>query len=738
METVITRDSDVIREYLAAMDARERGLSPFARLVATIKLARLRRELANTSIETTDDDLAALRREIDERTSRSLLRRLQARPLGARLSVFLLIVFGQQLVLLLVFFATWLFVKFAPVDKRWNPALANEQPAFLYVFLFFFFFATPMLAMLTMFGGRFFRSWRLTAPVTALLVMIAAAAAFITVPSAQLGKVFKSLEQVVNPALRTSSTDQFIKKRVMGGVETYRQWIEANPLLKDAKLRSDYESYLRNGPGRWITSRLDSKDDATWLASMDMMEEYLDQRQDADGFREWLKYYFDRNRIYSESRIDQEISSLTGGASEQMLGVWQVEPYLRERDERLYGAHFGTVSRRMKNVALIGLGAFTLLFLIAYLAKPALSAMKRRKAAPPRIDTEDAPMPVASISHNDSFPERRDIKTMPFFDAPFEILSRVHKSFLRIAVFASVFVFLFWIAVYASAMASTSANPQSQLALMRSYIFFLSDDGEVEPSRTAPQSLGLQTTDPQSRLAAMEERVDEGEYQHTKKLEAQDQTIASHISDIAQLKSFSMQFQQTTSTLPTQLAELSSRASAAESRVGEVIGQVSGVKQKADALEGQLASKLGQVETRATRASEQVGKIEEQASVLATRTEALEKELDRRARQIEARTEELGERTAALNEREERIARFQRIAFRAILSGITADVDELDRRSQSGSSRAEVQRHGDALAQRINTMIKELGEINPDQAKQFIDQLDELKKRLEQILARAK
>lgn len=737
METVITRDSDVIRDYLAAMDARERSLSPFARLVATIKLARLRRELANTSIETTDDDLASLRREIDERTGRSLLRRLQARPLGARLSVFLLIVFGQQLALLLVFFATWLFVNFAPVDKRWNPALPNEQPAFLYVFLFFFFFATPMLALLTLFGGRFFRSWRLTAPATALLVMIAAAAAFATVPSAQLGKLFKSLEPVLNPALRTSSTDQLIKKRVLGGVESYRQWIEANPLLKDAKLRSDYESYLRNGPGRWITSRLDSQSDAAWIASMDVMEEYLDQRQDEDGFREWLKYYFDRNRIYSESRIDQEISSLTGGANEQMLGVWQVEPYLRERDERLYRAHLGTVSRRMKNVALTGLGVFTLIFLIAYLAKPALSAMKRRKAPPPRMDMEDAPLTIDSPSRDDSFPERRDIKTMPFFDAPFEILSRVHKSFIRIAVFASVFVFLFWIAVYASAMSSPPAT-QSQLALMRSYILFLSDDEEVEPSRAAPQSLGTDATDPQTRLAAMEERVDEGEYQGRKKLEAQDETIASQISDISQLKSFSMQFQQTTSTLPTQLAELSSRASAAEARVGEVIGQVGGVKQKADALEGQIASKIGQVETRAARASDQVGKIEEQASLLATRTEALEKELDRRARQIEARTEELGERTAALNEREDRIARFQRIAFRAILSGITADVDELDRRSQSGSSRVEIQRQADALAQRINAMIKELGEINTDQAKQFIDQLDGLKKRLDEILVRAK
>jgi len=43
METVITRDTDTLREYLAVLDAQERGVSPFAKLAATVKLARLRR-----------------------------------------------------------------------------------------------------------------------------------------------------------------------------------------------------------------------------------------------------------------------------------------------------------------------------------------------------------------------------------------------------------------------------------------------------------------------------------------------------------------------------------------------------------------------------------------------------------------------------------------------------------------------------------------------------------------------
>src|SRR5918912_2809 len=137
METVITRDTDILREYIAALDARERGMSPFARLAATVKLARLRRELNAAQLEATDDDLVALRREIDERTQRSFMRRVEARTWGARLVIFLMLVVG-----------------------------------------FFFFFMTPLLALLVLFGGRFFRSWRKTLPAVLLTVVISALATY--------------------------------------------------------------------------------------------------------------------------------------------------------------------------------------------------------------------------------------------------------------------------------------------------------------------------------------------------------------------------------------------------------------------------------------------------------------------------------------------------------------------------------------------------------------------------------
>ncbi|HEY6328793.1 MAG TPA: hypothetical protein VI756_05615, partial [Blastocatellia bacterium] len=97
METIITRDSDIVREYIAALDARERGLSPFGGLAATVKFAALREELGHEHLETSQDDLATLNREIDERLNRSLIRRIESKRFGARVAAFLMILLGQQL-----------------------------------------------------------------------------------------------------------------------------------------------------------------------------------------------------------------------------------------------------------------------------------------------------------------------------------------------------------------------------------------------------------------------------------------------------------------------------------------------------------------------------------------------------------------------------------------------------------------------------------------------------------------
>src|SRR6185503_9016838 len=173
METLITRDTDVLREHLSALDASERGLSPFAKLAAIVKLTRLRRELRSAAqLETTDQDIARLSREVDDRLERSLLRRCLSTSWGSRFAVFLMQVVGQQIALLLVLLATVVFVSFVPPVANWNPVYPNDQPGFLFAFIFLFFFMTPMLALTTVFAGRYFSSWRVTIPATLILAAL--------------------------------------------------------------------------------------------------------------------------------------------------------------------------------------------------------------------------------------------------------------------------------------------------------------------------------------------------------------------------------------------------------------------------------------------------------------------------------------------------------------------------------------------------------------------------------------
>jgi len=743
METVINRDTDVLREYLAALDWRERRISPFAKLAATAKLARLQRELNGAQLEATDEDFSALRREIDERVNRSMLRRFQARPWGARVSAFLLLVIGQQLALALIWLATILFVRFVSPPKQWNSVLPHEQPGFLFLFVFVFFFVTPMLALLTVFGGRFLQAWRTTLSATVLIFVTSLLGTFL---------VFHNKESN-NPVRRASSLTQFAKDRDVT-IQGYRDWLKANWLMEDPTFQRDYERYLRNGPGRWITSRFDSQNDSAWRDSLASMDEYVDGGRDPNGFREWLKYYLDRNRIYSEDRIDQEVSALTGAANQRYLGIWEVEPYLSERDQRLYSAYLGSINASMKLWALAWLALLAVAFLIGYLSAPIVSFSRtvfrngrRRTSAsdPSRMGSSAGESPFGS------FPEQSELTTPAFFETPHKLLSRVHRAVLRLAVMSCVFVFAFWCVVYAFDLSSARPNSPTQRALMRRNLLFAGLT--PRPSASAEYGFsGAQTTRAleqttggsreavlAARVRELEQNNEEGDYQSSKKFKEQYRIIASQRSELNAIKSATGQLQQ---TLPEQISSIGSRVGAAEARAGEGVGQAEAARQAAEGVQKQLGAKFSEVETRAARAAEQVGKIEDQASVLATRTEALEKELDRRARQIEARTEELGERTAGLKEREERMDRLQRVAFAAILGELKTSADELERRIAASFyrlfSKGEAKHDADALRQRIDALATELRQLNTDQAKQFLSQLDELSKRVDKIAERIK
>mgnify|MGYP006170868423 CR=1 FL=1 len=45
-----------------------------------------------------------------------------------------------------------------------------------------------------------------------------------------------------------------------------------NWLLKDPKLKADYEQYLRNGPGRWLTNKFDTTDPAAYRRPAESVE----------------------------------------------------------------------------------------------------------------------------------------------------------------------------------------------------------------------------------------------------------------------------------------------------------------------------------------------------------------------------------------------------------------------------------------------------------------------------------
>ena len=753
METVITRDTDILREYMAALDARERGMSPFARLMATVKLARLRREVDAAQVEATDEDLAALRREIDERTRRSWVRRFESRPWGARIVIFLMLVVGQQLTLALLTLAAAIFVRLAPVPRRWNPALPHEDPGYLLVFCFFFFFVTPMLALLVLFGGRFFRSWRKTVLATLLVVIVSALGTYL---------VFRKTE-ATNPVRHITSLEELARDRDVN-VANYRQWVAANWLMSDPQFQRDYEAYLRNGPGRWIVARVypdgDTADDAAWRKreendALAAMSEYLDGGQDPNGFREWLGYYMDRHRIYSEDRIQQEVGAIAGPANQRFLGIWQVEPFLKERDRRLYRAYLGEMGRKMRLWGLASLGLYALAFLVMLLTGPALSFWERMagggrgKRGVSAYESEGAAPRLRQ--RYDAFPERNEITTPAFFDTPLRLLGRVHRAFMRLAIFTILFVFACWAIAYAAELSSNRPNPSTQVGLMRSFLLF-GRKSETNADLTSGMASATYTTvhrarpaspagDPlTARVTGVESQVDESDYQNDRRFKAQYRELAATQTDVTSLKSTTAQLQQATTGLPQQISQVGSQA---EARAGQALGDAAAARQVAQGVEQQLSNKLKELEGRATRASEEVGRVEAQASGIGTRTEKLETDIINLTKQLEARTDELSNRTA--KEREDqaaRLAALQSIAFAGLVGELTASVDEMDRRVGSNLYRffnkGEAQREADALRQRITALQTALGGFTSDQAKQTVAQLEQLRSRLDEIAARVK
>jgi hypothetical protein len=83
-----------------------------------------------------------------------------------------------------------------------------------------------MLATLVVFGGRYFSAWRVTAPATALLILLSILGTFLVV---------RGVEKT-NPVRHSTSLEQLARDRDLT-VAAYRQWTES---VRQARLRGRF------------------------------------------------------------------------------------------------------------------------------------------------------------------------------------------------------------------------------------------------------------------------------------------------------------------------------------------------------------------------------------------------------------------------------------------------------------------------------------------------------------------
>ncbi|HKV42662.1 MAG TPA: hypothetical protein VJX67_25910, partial [Blastocatellia bacterium] len=107
-----------------------------------------------------------------------------------------------------------------------------------------------------------------------------------------------------------------------------------------------------------------------------------------------------------------------------------------------------------------------------------------------------------------------------------------------------------------------------------------------------------------------------------------------------------------------------------------------------------------------------------------------------------AQTEELGNRTAALKDREEKLDHVQRLALTTIISDLRSQTEGQERRVRSAFYRAfykkEARRDAGSLLQRIDQLSSGLAEMKSADVSPYVEQLQELRKRIEQVSARVK
>lgn len=699
------RDSDPIQDYISILDRDASRPMPFRKLAATAKIGTLRRRLAASLARYPDPALerAGAAAEVETRTS--WWRRIATSFWGSKTLMALLLVVAQQLSLVAILILGVAYANFATrpasPETGYLPAATRYSVVFLVLYVFAFFFVTPFVSFLLVWAGRLVRSWRVTVPATLLLLLASAGATWYVFAAGG----------TQNPAFAPDAIHQFVESRKTAEYEAYQKWLDMNWLLKDPKFRADYESYLRTGPGRWLTNRFDTTDAAAWASpdALAYIGQFVDQEHDQVKFREWLKDYIERNRIYSRD-IDADV--LVGPANQRFLSIWQAEPFLRDRDVNVRRAYYGEVFQRIRIAGLVFFGVMIVAYLAVYLFGPFLllvgwiASKAKLNGLISRVES------IRDAYY--SYPELRELEGHPgFFGNASEVVTRVHRGFVRSVAIVSICVFGLWMVWMATRGGADSRPMATQARLMNRFVMI---PAALRSGRSAAAGLGSPApangvdvgpggpgatidTDGDGvpdeapvppvevRLANLQNAFDDADYDTRKKLAALTGELEAANREIELLRKQSASLEASQSQLESTAGMLGGRISTSEGAARDAASRATEAADLARSANTRIINLGDTFETRTETLDRRAESLEKRTEALQGTADAIAADLDATAKDLTARTERLGDRTTDLAERAEQIADLQRTAYLSIIAEFDRQIGALERRAGSRLSR---------------------------------------------------
>jgi hypothetical protein len=760
----LERDTDLIQEYVELLNRGAARPGPFGKLASLAKLGSLRRRLAAAARRSPSPELERAEAIAAAETTSTWGRRVATSFWGSRLLMAITLFVGQQFVLLAILVLSAAYTNIAtypPIPEHgYVPRATRAAIVLLIAFVFAFYAAAPVLAALLLWGGRFFRTWRLSVPVVLLLLLGSAVCTLLT---------FRGL---ANPGFASDSIHQFVETRSDLGSSpdvnpyiSYQKWLdnESHWLLKDPKLKADYEQYLRNGPGRWLTNKFDTNDPGAWASPDALLAigALVDTEFDQAKFRDWLVEYIDRNKINSRD-IDRDVDALVAPANQRFLSVWQAEPFLRDRDVNVRRHYFDDVFRRMRLVGIALFGTLLTLSLIAYLVGPLsiTAGWVARSLRAGRVATAASGVRTRYYA----MPERADLGA-DVSGSTMSLLARVHRSYVRSVLAVTIVVLGAWI-LWLGGRSQPGRIMATQNALMNRFVAIPADTrttpspAVVAPAQTAPLAMAgppafpAGTGDPsvavdrngdgvpdervrptlESRLAAIEKQLEDSDYEFRKRFKSAATLLEVYSREIDALRAQNASLEARQADLLNSTSALGSRLSTVEGTARSAAAIASAAQNRAESIGVQVTSLADTVEERTAALDRRAGQLEKRDDEIQATVDAVSADLDEKTTELRARTERLGERATDLAERGEQIAALQRTVYAALVDEFARTLDSLERRSHSRLYRmfnkAEARAQLADLRRRVQLVRAKLQESDDPDAPAFDKQLAELQERI--------